>query len=117
MNATGHLLPAGFEALEPFVDSWAVEGANNRLRARLDSEEQDQVDFFRVGTELVPAALELLDGKPLDQLDETEQRLMNLVLTLAHVSLAVEVQKDHESHHAKYARYITITRASADDNP
>ena len=39
---------------------------------------------------------------------------MNLMLSLAHVSLAVEIQGDAESHHAGWARFITITRASSD---
>ena len=117
MNSAGVSLPEGFEALEPFVELWAIAGANNRLKARLDSEESERVAFFNAGKELVPAALELLDRKPLDQLDEKEDRLMKLVLSMAHVAPAVEIQKDHEPRHAKYARYITITRASADDNP
>jgi hypothetical protein len=117
MNRTESLLPAGFEALEPFVESWAIDGANNRLLARLDSQESDRVAFFNTGKDLVPAALDLLDKTPLGQFDEKEARLMKLVLSMAHVAPAVEVQKDHEPLHAKYARYITITRASADDNP
>lgn len=111
------LLPEGFEALEPFVERWAIDGANNRLIARLDSEESDRIAFFDAGKSLVPAALERLDKKPLNEFDDREARLMNLVLSMAHVAPAVEVQKDHEPLHAKYARYITITRASADDNP
>ena len=109
------LLPEGFEALEPFLEAWAIDGANNRHLARLDSAENDRVAFFNAGSELVPAALELLDRKPLDRFDEKEERLMKLVLSMAHVAPAVEVQKDAESIHAKYARHITITRAPADD--
>ncbi len=117
MTDNGSLLPAGFEALEPYVANWAIKGANNRLQARLNSEESDRVAFFSAAKELVPAALELLDQKPLDQFDEREDRLMDLILSIAHVGLAVEVQRDQEPLHAKYARYITIARASADDNP
>lgn len=111
------LLPEGFEGLEPFVDSWAIDGANNRHQARLNSEEADRVAFFNAAKELVPPALELLDKKPLGKFDEKEGRLMKLVLSMAHVAPAVEVQKDAEPFHAKYARHITITRAPADDNP
>ncbi|MCY4427847.1 MAG: hypothetical protein OXC05_12575, partial [Halieaceae bacterium] len=72
---------------------------------------------FRAGCDLVPAALELLDQKPLGEFDEQEQCLMLLVLSLAHVAQAVEVQGDDEAFHASNARYIKITRASADFNP
>ena len=61
MNRTSALLPEGFEALEYFIESWAIDGANNRLNARLDSEESDRVAFFNTAKGLVPAALELLD--------------------------------------------------------
>ena len=54
--------------------------------------------------------------KPLDQLDEREKRLMNLMLSLAHVSLAVEVQGDDEPKHARSAKYLRITRAPSDVN-
>ncbi len=117
MSRDEGLLPAGFEALEPFVDTWAVEGANNRMRARLDSEPQQREAFFAAGKDLVPEALELLDGKPVGEFDAREQRLMLLVLSLAHAAQAVEIQRDHEPRHARDAHYITITRASADSNP
>lgn len=107
-------LPAGFEALEPFATTWAIEGANNRLQRRLTSSESERVAFFEAARDLLPAALEHLDGKPLAQFDARERRLMNLFLTFAHVALAVEIQGDHEPRHAEGARHITITRAPAD---
>ena len=110
-------LPTGFEALEAFVDTWAIDGAHNRLQQRLDTTEHERRAFFDTGKDLVPTALELLDKKPLRDLDDKEQCLMNLVLSLAHVSLAVEIQRDDEPFHAEFARFITITKASADDNP
>lgn len=107
-------LPAGFETLEPFAATWAIEGANNRLQRRLTSSESERVAFFEAAKDLLPAALEHLDRKPLTQFDAREQRLMNLFLTFAHVALAVEIQRDHEPRHAEGARHITITRAPAD---
>jgi hypothetical protein len=117
MSTTQGLLPAGFEALEPFVTTWAVDGAHQRMQRRLDSEASEREAFFNAGKDLVPTALERLDGKAFDAFDEQEQRLMLLVLSMAHVAQAVEIQGDDEPGHARYARYITITRASADSNP
>ena len=114
MSAAGTLLPDGFEALEPFVDSWSVAGAARRARLRLDSAPEEREAFFLAARDLAPAALDYLDQKALDQFDEREERLMNLMLSLAHVSLAVEIQGDAEPHHASWARFITITRASSD---
>ena len=114
MSYSNPRLPAGFEALEPFIDPWAIKGANNRLQQRLNSEDSERVSFFNAGKDLVPTALELLDQKPLHEFDEQEQRLMDLVLSLAHISLAVEIQRDDEPAHAQSARHITIIRASSD---
>ncbi len=117
MSISRELLPTGFEALEPFIKNWAVVGAAERMQRRLDSTPQEREQFFRAGCDLVPSALELLDQKPLDEFDAQEQCLMRLVLSLAHVAQAVEIQGDDEAFHARYARYISITRASADFNP
>ena len=107
-------LPAGFEALEPFVADWAVKGAGNRARRRLDSGEAERVTFFEAAKPLLQAALARLDETPLDRFDASEKRLMDLMLTFAHIAMAVEIQGDDEPKHARDARYMTITRAPSD---
>lgn len=115
MSATETTLPAGFEALAPFVPAWAVEDANSRLKARLNSSDAERAAFFQAAQPLLAEGLAYLDRKPgLDQLDAAETRLMRLFLSLAHVALAVETQGDDEPRHAAAARFITITRAPAD---
>lgn len=114
MNSVNVQLPAGFEALEPFVDTWAIQGSANRMQQRLDSTMEDMKSFYEAILPLADPALTLLDQKPLEQLDAHEQNLMNLVLSLAHVSLAVEIQGPDEPHHAKWARFISITQSVAD---
>lgn len=117
MNAIDNALPAGFAALEPFVCSWAVEGANNRLLARLNSCESDRSNFFEAAKALLAPGLEYLDTKPFADFNDQDKRLMNLLLSLAHVALAVETQGSDEPMHAAGARYITITRAPSDQKP
>jgi len=107
-------LPPGFEALEPFADSWGLSGAANRAHRRFASSEAERAAFYTVATRLLPDALAYLDAKPLETLDEKEKRLMNLLLSLCHVSLAVEVQGDAEVKHAQYRQFLTITRAPSD---
>ncbi len=116
-TTTDTTLPAGFEALEPHVEMWAVDGAHNRLQRRLDSSEAQRRGFFEAAQPLADTAMALLDSKPLTELDAPERRLLDLMLSLAHVSLAVELQRDEEAIHADAARHLRITRASADDNP
>lgn len=114
MSTTETALPAGFEALQPFVADWALESSNSRLRRRLASSEAERVAFFQAAQPLLPDALAYLDRTPLDQYDDRQERLMRLLLSFAHVALAVETQRDDEPKHAADARFITITRTPAD---
>jgi hypothetical protein len=114
MTGTLGLLPSGFETLEPFVESWAIDGAAKRAHRRLVSSEAQRVAFFNAAKDLLPAGLAYLDRKPLHQFDEKEQRLMNLLLSLCHVAQAVEIQGDAEPGHALVRQHMKITRASAD---
>jgi len=108
------LLPPGFEALEPFVDAWAITGAASRARKRNDSAEAERLAFYEVAKELAPAALDYLDRKPLAEFDEGEKRLMNLMLSLAHVAPTVEALGPAEAQHARDREHLKITRASSD---
>jgi hypothetical protein len=114
VSGAAPLLPAGFEALEPFVSYWAVAGSANRERLRGESTEQQRQAFYQACKDLLAPGLAALDRKPLDQLDAAEQRLMNLLLSFAHVSIAVEIQRDAEAAHAENRRFLRITRTSAD---
>jgi hypothetical protein len=114
MSAVETQLPAGFESLQPFVPGWAIEGADARHRRRIDSTEAERAAFFEAVGKVLTAALEHLDRKPLAALDPSEKRLMNLLLSFAHVAQAVELQRDQEPMHAVGAGRITITRATAD---
>jgi len=114
MNAAQSLLPPGFEALEPFAAHWAAANASERDRLRTESSEADRVAFYDAVKDLVGPALAMLDLKPLAEFDASEQRLMNLMLCIAHVAIAVEVQRDLEEQRAQARRYLRITRSSAD---
>jgi hypothetical protein len=108
------LLPAGFEALAPFVEFWAVDTAAQRARCRDVSTEEQRLAFYKAAVGLVPQALDLLDSKPLNELNDSEQRLMKLLLSFAHVAAAVELQRDEEPKHALARSHMRITRAPAD---
>ena len=114
MSTQSSLLPAGFEALAPFVEFWAADTAAGRAHCRDISDEASRVAFYNAANELVPKALAHLDEKPLNQFDESEQRLMKLVLSFAHVAMAVELQREEEPRHARYRPFMRITRAPAD---
>lgn len=107
-------LPAGFEALEPFVARWAVAGSAARDGLRGSSSFEERQAFYDVAQPLLARALDRLDAKPLGDLDEGETTLMNLMLSFAHVSIAVEIQREDEPKHAASRAHMRITRAVAD---
>jgi hypothetical protein len=107
-------LPEGFAALEPFVDRWAVDGTAARALLRGTTDEAERSAFFAAAQPLLATALDRLDATPLAGFDAAEQRLMNLVLSVAHVSLAVEIQAADETRHARMRDRMVITCAPAD---
>lgn len=108
------LLPAGFEALEPFAARWAIESAGERAVMRGDAPADERRAFYDAASPLLASALDHLDRKPLAELDESEKRLMRMMLSLAHVSIAEEIQKDDETRHAYFRTFMPVTRAPAD---
>ena len=107
-------LPAGFEALEPFVQRFAIAGTANRAALRSDTAPEERQAFYDAAKNLISPALDLLDKKPLAAFDAAQQRLMNLALSFAHIALAVEVQGPDEAKHAKLRAHMKITRSTAD---
>lgn len=113
MSGIDTSLPAGFAVLEPFVGEWAIDGSAARAARRDASTRQEREAFYAAGSDLVGPALDYLDSRGLDGLDPADRRLMNLMLSMAHVSLAAELQKDAEAGHAVLRRFLPITRTPA----
>lgn len=107
------LLPAGFETLEPFVARFSVAGTAHRAQLRSDTSREEREAFHAAAKDLIAPALDLLDKKPLGELDESERRLLNLALSFSHIALAVEVQGPDEERHAQLRSYMRITRSPA----
>lgn len=107
-------LPQGYEALEPFVGHWAVTSSAERARLRAESAADEREAFFAAGAPLMEGALDLLDRRPLADHGAEEQRLMQLMLSLAHVSMAVEIQGKDEPKGTPWRGRMRITRSPAD---
>ncbi len=109
-----NLLPAGFEALEPFVDRWALASGTERAEMRGAASPDDRAAFYEVASDLVNQALQHLDSRPLAEHDDSEKRLMQMMLSLTHVSVAEEVHKEQEAQHARFRAFMPVTRTPAD---
>jgi hypothetical protein len=114
MTATATSLPAGYEALKPFVASWAVPGSARRAQRRSDTSSEERLAFFNAVKPLIGPALTQLDQKKLTEFDPAEQRLMDMMLAFAHVALAIEMQGDAETRHATSRAAMVITKSPAD---
>ena len=107
-------LPSGFEALEPFVATWAVNSAAGRDALRTHQSADARQAFYEAMNPLLAAALDRLDSVPLKDHDAGENLLMLLTLSYAHIALAIEVQGPDEARHAINRSRLPITRAPAD---
>jgi hypothetical protein len=111
----GTALPAGFAALEPFIAQWALPSAAARSSMRESNDLQTLRAFYEAAKPRLQQALTYLDGIALAEYGPQEDCLMKLMLSLAHVSLAVEVQADSEPSNAIDRRHMRITRTTADN--
>ena len=108
------LLPPAFAALEPFAAGWALPTTAARAARRTASDAEERAAFFAAAAPQLEAALAHLDAHPIDRLPAPEQRLMDLMLALAHVAMAEEMQGPDEARHARMRDRMTITRSVAD---
>lgn len=106
-------LPAGFADLEPFVVPWAVDGCAERAALRESSDAGARLAFYEIARDKLGSALDYLDKKGSAAFDDADKRLLNLVLSFAHVALAVEIQGPDEARHAQLARHLRIVRVVA----
>ena len=85
------LVPKSFEALEPFVDEWALPTSDERLLKRMNTAMGEIQIFYDAMLPIVERALNYLDGFTLGDMPAAETRLYHLVLASAEAALAVEI--------------------------
>ena len=83
-------LPDGFEDLAPFLD-WAKPTELLRNQRRWSATMEESQRFYDVMQIQCADALTYLDQFPLAALDEKQRRLLYLCLSLAEVSVTVEM--------------------------
>ncbi len=84
------LLPDRFQDLERFIE-WALPTERERNCKRVGSTMPAIQAFYDAMLPRARAIIAYLDEFPLDELPVREQRLMNLLLSLAEVANAVEI--------------------------
>jgi hypothetical protein len=108
------LLPDGFATLEPFAAHWAGETSAARAQLRDSASAAEAAAFYAAAQPLIEPALTYLDTQPLATHTAAQQRLMRILLSFAHVAMAIEVQGPDESAHSLLRPHLHITRSPAD---
>lgn len=108
MIAEDHSLPAGFEALEPYVSYWAVPGTQERRERREAASMAIINDFYEAILPLAGDAIRSLEGRDMRALEGAELRLMQLLLALAHVSMATELHRQPRAPFTPYPHHVRL---------
>jgi hypothetical protein len=90
VRGTVPLLPKGFKMLEPLVADWVLPDSRARLEKRLTTPPAVIRAFYDAMLEKAPKALSYLAERQLGELNEAEERLLKLLLSLAEMGPAVE---------------------------
>ncbi len=107
------VLPEGFEALEPFQPYWGAATTQLRRERREAASMVDITAFYEVMLEHAPVAMQHLEALPLDAMPPVSVRLMEMVLMLAHVSMATELHGQPRAPHTPYPHGVRLVRGPA----
>ncbi len=110
-------LPNAFSDLDRFVDEWVLADSSSRAAKRQESDYADIKEFYDAMLALAPDALRYLSTKQLGELDEAEERLLKLLLSLAELGPAVEWYQQAQVIDGFPAARFPIIRQLSDNVP
>jgi hypothetical protein len=85
------LLPAAFEDLEPYAETWCLATETERFERRMASTIEELNEFYDTVFPRLEEAIEYCDKFDLDDLPEDVLHLLQLIYSLIMVAMAVEV--------------------------
>lgn len=112
-GATAAVLPEGFEPLEPFVATWAVRGTQERRERRENASMAEIEAFYQAMLALAPQAIAHLEGRALVDLEGPDRTLMELLLALAHASMATELHRQPRAPFTPWPHEVRLVEAPA----
>ena len=83
-------LPKGFKSLEKWIDMWVLPDSQARTDQRHAVDYAEIESFYHDMLKKADKALAYLQQKQLGELDEAEERLLKLMLSLAEIGPCVE---------------------------
>ncbi len=82
-----------FNELQPWIDSWGLASARERLGRRVDSELREIQAFYDAVSPRLEEIIEYLNHFPVDEIPEDDRKLAWMVLALCEVDDALHVWK------------------------
>lgn len=106
-------LPSGFDALEPFADEWALPDFQARFEKRFSSSMEEIRGFYEAAQPLAEDMLVHLENYSLGEYPDDAQRLYQLLMTLAHMSIPVERHRQPRPANVTYPTSVKVTQGPA----
>jgi hypothetical protein len=85
------VLPAQFTELQPFAQTWCLDGETARYQQRLHSSMADMQAFYDAAFPRIEEALTYCDKFPLHDLPDDARHLLQLMYSLIMVAMYVEI--------------------------
>lgn len=95
-----HQLPAGYEDIQPYADTWALATFSQRQSQRLASSMEDITAFYQAMMPRFDEVLTHLNRFDLNELPEAEQTLMHMSLSLAQIGPCVALWRAPDQENA-----------------
>ncbi|MEC3911891.1 hypothetical protein U5A82_15860 [Sphingobium sp. CR2-8] len=104
------VLPPGFEDLAPFLGYWNQPDCQARFVARFESDMDGIRSFYDAITPRADAALAELERFEITALPPAHQNLYGLLMSLAHVAVAVERYGQPRPKSVTWPTTLTVTQ-------
>lgn len=103
-------LPAGFEALEPFVAYWVHDTNDARRAARSTAQMEDIQAFYDAIVPRAEEGIAHLEQFALDSMPADAERLFKLLLAMNHAAIAVEMHGQPRAFDSTWPSAVRITQ-------
>lgn len=103
-------LPPDFQALEVFVDDWALDSTDARRDRRCGSSMVEIQRFYDAIVARAEDGIAYLEQYPLGDMPPDAECLFKLLLAMNHAAIAVEMHGQPRAHAAKYPNSVRMTQ-------
>jgi hypothetical protein len=108
-DVTTAVLPKGFEALQPFTETWGkLFTQDERYLFRQQSSMEELKAYYDIAAPRLDAVFDHLEKFPMGGLPEPEALLYRTVLGLTEVAMAIEVFNQPRVPYAPFPHKIDI---------